>query len=500
MTENIIHVRPQQRSSRRERDVIVIGSGIGGLTCAALLAKRGMNVLVLEQHALAGGYCTSWTRSRRHAGTTRRFTFDAGVHDISGLGRGGYVRRLLEHLDVDDRLDTVPIEHEYVLDGDRFRIPRGKAGVLESLAMRFPSEASGIAALLDEIEAMHAEMSSSTPDLEGPARLRELRRTRRWLGATYGSMVKTFARAPRLREILTALGFYVSHEPLDVPAVTMAAVLGGYWLEGGVAPAGGSRRLADALVHALRAAGGRLRLRSLVERIHVERGHVAGVTLASGERIDATTVVSNACLRKTWLELVDASSQLAAADAAPIEEARVVATGLRPSTSAFMVFLGLDVVPALAPISFLRAGRSVGIANPSIVDATLASAGCAAVTLTSLVPPDDAATWDRSAPDYLERRERTGDALIETASTLIPGLRDHIIVREDATPATFARYTRATGGAIYGMIARESVTTTTTLPGLFVCGASVMPGPGIEAVVRSGERAADCIKGAPRTY
>ena len=108
--------------------------------------------------------------------------------------------------------------------------------------------------------------------------------------------------------------------------------------------------------------------------------------------------------------------------------------------------------------------------------------------------------WERGAPDYQERKTAQGDLLIETASSLVPELHRHILLREDATPATFARYAGTTGGAIYGMRSAEPVGAATSLPGLFLCGASVMPGPGIEAVVRSGERAADCIQGAPRPW
>src|SRR5262247_2835849 len=97
---------------------IVIGAGIGGLTAAALLARRGCKVLVLEAHDRPGGCCSSWLRRARGPdGIVRRFVFDAGVQDISGLGPRGPVRRLLREIGADGRLDWRRVRHRYVRDG-----------------------------------------------------------------------------------------------------------------------------------------------------------------------------------------------------------------------------------------------------------------------------------------------------------------------------------------------------------------------------------------------
>src|SRR4051812_43315274 len=79
---------PWMRDDHRHH-VVVVGAGIAGLSSAALLASRGFKVLVVEAHDRPGGYCTSWTRRVRGSdGVVRRFVFDAGVQDISGLGSG----------------------------------------------------------------------------------------------------------------------------------------------------------------------------------------------------------------------------------------------------------------------------------------------------------------------------------------------------------------------------------------------------------------------------
>lgn len=114
----------ERPSGDAEHDVIIVGAGIGGLTVGALLAHRGLKVLVLDQHYKPGGYCTSWRRVVSRNGEKLGYAFDAGVHDISGLGPRGPVRNLLQQLGIEERLNWHRMSHEYILPRFRLKVPR----------------------------------------------------------------------------------------------------------------------------------------------------------------------------------------------------------------------------------------------------------------------------------------------------------------------------------------------------------------------------------------
>jgi len=480
--------------ARSDFDVIVIGAGIGGLSVAALLARRGFKVLVAEAHNLCGGNCTSWRR--RLPGHRQPFTFDSGVQDISGLGANGPLTNLFRQLGISIPWERV--HHLYWHDGIRVRGGLTQSEFVDSLCHAFPGEADGIRHFMAEMAAVYRDLYAECEKTGGvplPPPPHERRAwcerhpaAAQWLRQRFTDMLQTYLSDARLQLLLQTLSEYIAATPDDLTVHDMAPLYG-YYFEGGHYPCGGSQSLADALAGAVRDHKGKIVRRTRIEKILTENGRVAGVRTARGERYTAPIVVANGDVVSMLTELVD-PPQLATAYAK-----RVAA--LRRGPSAILVSLGLSTVMDLPPRIFIRQGDlAFGVGNPSVLDARLAPPGHSAVTLLLLLSEAESATWgERTDPSYLSRKTAAADRLIAAVEqSVFPALRSHIVYQEVATPATFKHYTGARNGNIYGAaraIWRPAMNS--PVSGLFLVGAGTDTGAGIEAVVISATRAADTI-------
>ena len=295
--------------------------------------------------------------------------------------------------------------------------------------------------------------------------------------------------------LLYALSGYLGDGRERLTCAQMVPIFG-YYFKGGHYPVGGSGRFTDVLVEAIEERGGKVHLKTPVSRILVEDGRAAGVTLANGRTVRAKAVVSNADMKRTFLELLEPES-LPSAYRASIANAA-------PSNSAFSVHLGIDFVPAIRPATHVPAPAHVGIAMMSKLDPSAAPEGHSTLTLISLVPFEEAQRWFpeseggdwkawRRSGGYEQHKKEAGDRMIAAAETVIPGLSQHIVYRTDASPVTYARYDWASAGAIYGISGEGRLMgSKSPVRGLVIAGGG-NAGAGVEAVVISGAEAAEAL-------
>lgn len=490
----------------KDCDVAIVGAGIGGLTAAALLADAGLRVMVFDHHVLAGGYCHSYLRKARHDGKPVLYRFDAGPHDFSGVWPGGPITSLLERLGAADRLQWERVTHTFHYQGVQIDVPPDWQDYVRQLGQRYPGSAEGIAALFEKIHAIFDDMYATGRDRTGipgmPATAEDMLafptnhpHAYRWMNEPFDKLVAAYISDKAVVQFLNALSGYLGDGSERLTCAQMVPVFG-YYFKGGHYPLGGSGRLADVLVEAIENRGGEVRLKTPVRRVLVRDNRAVGVVLGDGRTIHATAVVSNADIKRTFLELVDP-------DGLPPEFRKRLETAA-PSNSAFSVHLGVDFTPDIAPATHVKSPIGVGIAMMSKLDPSAAPPGHATLALISILPnatakgwfpeqsSEDWKLWRRSA-EYEDLKRKLGDSMIAAAESIIPGLSQHIVYRTDASPVTYARYDWASCGAIYG-VSREGRLKGSKSPirNLVIAGGGNV-GAGVEAVVISGANAAEAL-------
>ena len=281
-------------------DVIVIGSGIGGLVTASQLAAKGAKTLVLERYLIPGGSGGSFRREG--------YTFDVGASMIFGFGEKGHTNLLTRALgDVGQHCETVPdpAQLEYHLPGGlNVAVDRDYEAFIARLTGRFPHEAKGIRAFYDTCwQVFNCLDAMPLLSLEDPAYLAKVffkaplacLGLARWLPFNVGDVARKHIQDEQLLKLIDMECFCWSVMPADLTPMINAGMVFSDRHAGGINyPKGGVGVIAEKLVAGLESHGGEIRYKARVTEVLIENGQATGVKLADGETIHARRVVSNA--------------------------------------------------------------------------------------------------------------------------------------------------------------------------------------------------------------
>lgn len=507
-------------------DVIVVGAGTGGLTAAAILARRGRSVLVLDRHYVAGGNATTFNRPG--------YEFDIGLHYIGDCGPNGNIPRILHAAGVEDvtfrEMDPDGFD-TFAFPDFKFRVPKGLDAYRARLIERFPAEATGIDRYLGVLHGIWSLQSIGGGVSASLQALWRARRAVKYLGSTLKGVFDACTHDAQLRAVLAAQSSNYAEPPSRVALVAHAVVVMSY-LQGAYYPAGGGQTISAHLADAIERHGGKILLLAPVTRIVIEHGHAVGVEFESKHLgrcvVRAPVIISDADLKETMLDLVGAT-HLKPATVARLHQYEMapalgvvylgVTRDLRadgvPNTN-FWIHPSYDQEPIYAEA---RSGRFHPEPFCYISIATLkdpnnprsAPPGVANIELVTVVPSQPEAwgtTMDemvngkyRDNPAYRRAKDAFAARLIAIAERVFPGLDKDIVFQEVSTPLTHTRYTRSTGGTAYGIALIPSQFLfrrpghATEISGLYLCGASTYTGHGIPGVMWSGVVVASRLAG-----
>jgi prolycopene isomerase len=441
-------------------DAVVIGAGNGGLTAAAKLAHKGLNVLLLERHNIPGGCATSFCRGR--------FEFEVALHQLSGLGtaeKPGLLRMELEKLGVLEDLEFVEISdlyHVATSDGFRITLKTDRAETIAVLQNKFPHQR-------DAIQRYFDLMAGYANDMIGAFIFRDPEPSRDKFPYLYKyalqnskAILEEFFSDPLLKTILSVYWGYLGVPPTRLAFAYLAMLFFQYMEFKPYHIKGGSQALSNAILNKFLADGGTARFSCGAKKIIVYDGQIHGVVTQDNEEITTKYVVSNVSPIATYQQLMDPGQTPA--------ETGVEMIGRNLSTSAFTMFIGFDCEPDQLGITettnFLISTTDISnsildkMNRPDIQDDSMLLS-CYDISDPEFSPPGTCQVsvvalkygepWLRIPPrQYHDVKFRCAEYMLRRVEEIYPQVRDSIEEIEIATPLTHMRYLGHPFGAIYG--------------------------------------------------
>jgi all-trans-retinol 13,14-reductase len=479
-------------------DYIVLGSGMGGMTTAALLARLGRRVLVLERHYIPGGFTHAFRRKRWH--------WDVGVHAIGEVSDRALLGRVLGAL-AGDRLRWASLgpvyERFHYPEGFTIEFPDNPRTFRENLCAAFPHEVRAIdgylAAVRSAVGALRGYyLSRALP--EAAARLLApftQRGVRRHTQVTLRQVLDGLTDNPRLKTVLSGQWGYYGSPPSEGSFAIHAGVVH-HFLRGAYYPVGGAGSIARALLGTVAEAGGWTRIRADVEQILVERGAAVGVRLVGGEVLRARRVVSAASAQVTATKLLPPAHRGAWTDAIAV---------MPPSPAHVCAYLGLEGDARAAGggsanqwfwETWDAEQTAWDFAQPDLESPVLYTsypslkdpshdAGPSQVhtaEVVTFVPYQAFARWrgtrwQRRPEDYEALKAELLERLLTHFYRHRPAVKPLVRHAELSTPLTTEHFVNPAAGGIYGVVSTPAryenpwLRPRTPVPGLFLSGCDV---------------------------
>ena len=497
---NASRVGKRYRSTRvdADYDVIVIGSGIGGLCSAALLSQMGKKVLVLEQHYTAGGFT--------HAYEREGYEWDVGVHYIGDMGRQSQGRGLFDYISGGQLkwAEMDPVYDRIILGDEHFDFVAGKENFKNSLKLQFPDDTVAIDQYVDLVTATTKYMAavSQTKALPRPlAKLMSLTSKNKFpdyaLDSSY-NVLKGLTDNEKLIAVLC--GQWGDHGcPPKESVFLMHALIAGHYFNGGFYPVGGASKIAESIIPQIQVSGGDVLTYADVQEILVSNDRAIGVKMVDGHCLYADSIVSNAGVVNTFTKLLpeaitdkfgyrDRVQSLATSmsHAGMYIGLRGTAEELQLPKTNLWIYLDQhhdDNVAALrkdpsAPLPL------VYVSFPSAKDPDFQRRHPGRSTIEIVIGPCDFEqyrqwadkTWGKRGDDYEALKADLSERMLAALYKQLPHLRGKIDYSEVSTPLSTSHFCRYKQGEAYGLahtkarFEQDWLTPKTRVQGLYLTG------------------------------
>ncbi|WP_237057353.1 phytoene desaturase family protein [Microbulbifer sediminum] len=503
-------------------DAILVGSGIGSLTTAALLSAAGKKVLVLEQHYTAGGFTHAYDRNG--------YEWDVGVHYIGDVGgHPTMTRRLFDFLSAGD-LHWAPMDETYdriCIGEQQYDLRAGPENFKRELLQRFPGEEKTLDQYFGRIAAVGKAMPLLTmekllPRWCAPA-LSLLKKWRlpSYLNRTTYEVLRELTDNEELIAVLTGQWGDNGMTP-KTSSFIIHALIAKHYMYGGFYPVGGASRIAETIIPQIQKSGGEVFTYARVETILLDGDRARGVRMADGTEILAPVVVSGAGVLNTFERLLPHSATEAAGYDRQLQD-------VEPSMAHLCLYIGLQKTADelglpktnywLYPSvdyegdvdKFLADSDAeiplVYISFPSAKDPSFNTRYPGRATIEIVAPGRyewfegwKDRPWGKRGDDYEALKEAFSQRLLEHLYRHFPQLRGQVDYCELSTPLSTAWFCEYSRGEIYGLdhdpkrFRQGWLRPKTRIKGLYLTGQDIMS-CGVAGAMYGGVLAAQSILG-----
>ena len=503
-------------------DVIVIGSGMGGMTTAAALSRLDYKVLLLEQAQAIGGLTHSFSR--------RGFSWDVGLHYCGLFGRDQPAGKILDWLSggtIEFRSVGTVYDRLHFPEGFEISVARPAAAYKMELKDRFPDNAAEIDAYFEALQSANAALHMIAAERFMPEPFRSAHRwwneneIQRWCARTTSEVIADIVTEPKLAAVLSAQWGTYGGKPKEA-SFGIHALIMSHYLDGAGYPVGGAAAIANGLVPVIEASGGRARAGTPVSTILFEDGKAVGVRTSAGEEFRAPVIVSAAGAGETVKRLLPEEIKAQ-------EWAQEIAA-FKPSVCHFEVYLGFEgdiarhgatrsnhwFYDSWTPgdeIWKATKGASLPMAFvsfPSLKDPTHDPGPSKKHTGQMMVLADWSAVADfadggaeECPEEWVALKQEVEATMMALFTEKFPALVPMLVYQELGTPLATALFTGHEKGGFYGIettprrVLSQALNARTPVPGLFLTGQDVMS-PGIAGALYGGMFGAAAID--PRIF
>lgn len=436
------------------RDIIIIGTGLGGLECGALLSEKGYHVTLLEQAAQIGGCLQSYERQGQR--------LDTGFHYVGGIEPGQVLHPIFAQLGLDQlpwqKLNPACADR-IIIDGEAFDIPQGYDAFYQTLSARFPEDREGLKSYVQLLQ--HIAKSISQPSADHLKLFEQ---------SAYDYLEETF-RSPLLRQVLSGASLRLELQPDTLPLYSFACINNSF-IQSAYRLPGGGQQIADHLAAIIRANGGSILTNTKVVQIIPDASRIRinttpGLQATVMPPLSADCVISAISPSATMALLADEVNMR------PVFRKRLAALPLTEGIFTTTLLLRSDAPFTANHATYLHTTSPWAPLSNKVEHLMIHP--YASGRAIDLLTPVGLSGWQRD-DSYKARKQDIAEQSIRLAETVIPGLRESIQTIYTSSPATLERYLGAPCGSAFGIRKDYRSTLTTVLSpktpvrGLFLTG------------------------------